>query len=60
MDGTAVLSKTPKGVDEVTRHTHGLPNRLRSLLIMVDGRATADALIAKVGDAAETTGFSTR
>jgi len=54
MDGTAVLSKTPKGVDEVTRHTHGLPNRLRSLLIMVDGRATADALMAKVGEAAET------
>ena len=54
MDGTAVLSKTAKGVDEVTRHAHGLPNRLRSLLIMVNGHATAAALIAKVGEAAET------
>ena len=53
MDGSAVLSKTAKGVDEVTRHAHGLPNRLRSLLIMVNGQATADALIAKVGEAAE-------
>src|SRR5262247_3863817 len=53
MDRSAVLSKTAKGVEEVTRHAHGLPNRFRSLLIMVDGRATADALIAKVGEAAE-------
>jgi|SRR5262245_493652 len=55
MDRSAVLSKTAKGVDEVTRHAHGLPNRLRSLLIMVNGQATADALIAKVGEAAEAT-----
>src|SRR5215510_13841640 len=53
MDRSAVLSKTAKGVDEVTRHAHGQPNRLRSLLIMVNGQATADALIAKVGEAAE-------
>ena len=54
VDATATLAKTTKGVDEVTRHAHGLPNKLRSLLIMVDGHATAGALIARFGEASET------
>ena len=54
MDANGTLAKTTKGVDEVARHAHGLPNRLRSLLITVDGRATAGALISRFGEAAET------
>jgi hypothetical protein len=54
MDANGTLAKTTKGVDEVARHAHGLPNRLRSLLITVDGRATAGALISRFGQAAET------
>jgi hypothetical protein len=54
MEATATLAKTAKGVDEVTRHAHGLPNKLRSLLIMVDGRATVGALISRFGEGSET------
>src|SRR5262247_1177699 len=54
MDATATLAKTAKGVAEVTRHAHGLPNKLRSLLIMIDGHATAGALISRFGEASET------
>lgn len=46
MDRSAVLAKTPKGVEEVTSRAHGLQQKLRSLLIMVDGKATADTLAA--------------
>src|SRR5215510_2839734 len=54
MDATATLAKTAKGVAEVTRHAHGLPNKLRSLLIMIDGHATAGALISRLGEASQT------
>ena len=54
MDANATLAKTAKGANEVARHAHGLPTRLRSLLITVDGRATAGALISRFGEAAET------
>ena len=47
MERSAVLAKTAKGVEEVTARVHGLPQKLRSLLIMVDGNATAGDLLAK-------------
>ena len=47
MDRGAVLAKTAKGVEELTSRAHGLPQKLRSLLIMVDGSATAGDLVAK-------------
>src|SRR5512134_83451 len=49
MDGTAVLAKTAKGAEEVKSRAHGLPQKLRSLLIMIDGTSTARDLIAKFG-----------
>jgi hypothetical protein len=53
VDSTAVLAKTAKGLAEVKARTHGLSQKLRSLLIMVDGTATAGALIAKFGGVPE-------
>lgn len=53
VDSTAVLAKTAKGLEEVKARTHGLSQKLRSLLIMVDGTATAGALIAKFGGVPE-------
>ena len=47
MDASAVLAKTAKGVEELASRAHGLPQRLRSLLIMVDGNSTAGDLVAK-------------
>ncbi len=47
MDRSALLAKTAKGVEEVTARVHGLPQKLRSLLILVDGNSTAGDLVAK-------------
>jgi hypothetical protein len=53
MDRSAVLAKTAKGLEEVGTRAHGLQQRLRSLLIMVDGTATAGDLIAKFSGIAD-------
>ena len=50
MDKGAVLAKTAKGVEEIKSRAHGLAQKLRSLLIMVDGAATAGDLLARLGD----------
>jgi hypothetical protein len=39
-----VFVKTPKGIDEVERRTHGLPLKSRQVLIMIDGRRDVAAL----------------
>jgi hypothetical protein len=49
MDKGAVLAKTAKGSDEVKSRAHGLAQKLRSLLIMVDGTSTAGDLLARFG-----------
>jgi hypothetical protein len=49
MDRTAVLAKTAKGAEELKSRRHGLAQKLRSLLIMIDGASTAGDLIAKFG-----------
>ncbi|MCX7893457.1 MAG: thiosulfate oxidation carrier complex protein SoxZ, partial [Burkholderiales bacterium] len=40
MDRAAVLAKTAKGLEEIRSRAHGVPQKLRTLLIMVDGTAT--------------------
>ena len=40
MDRSAVLAKTAKGLEEVKSRAHGLPQKQRTILIMVDGTAT--------------------
>ena len=47
MDPNATYVKTDKGLQEVQSRTFGLPLRSRTLLIMVDGRATAGMIIDK-------------
>jgi hypothetical protein len=49
MERNAVLVKTPKGQTEVRSRTHGLARKLRAILIMVDGSATAGEILAKCG-----------
>jgi hypothetical protein len=49
MERKAVLAKTAKGQDEIKSRTHGLAHKLRSILIMVDGSATAGDILAKFG-----------
>ena len=49
MDRSAVLAKTPKGLEEVKSRAHGLPQKQRTILIMVDGTATVGDILAKFG-----------
>ncbi|MBA2352702.1 MAG: hypothetical protein H0V78_13240 [Burkholderiales bacterium] len=47
VDNKTVLTKTAKGVDEIDSRFYKLPSRLRSILIIIDGTATVEALVAK-------------
>ena len=53
MDLQAVLSKTDKGVEEIETRKHKLEAKLRTLLIVVNGKSTAAELVqslAQLGD----------
>lgn len=47
MDIKTVFAKTEKGEEEIRNRTYKLAQRLRTMLIMVDGAATAGELAAK-------------
>jgi hypothetical protein len=49
MERTAVFAKTAKGLEEVKSRTHGLAQKQRTILIMVDGVATVGDILAKFG-----------
>ena len=49
MDRNVVLAKTAKGLEEVRSRKQGLPQKQRSILIMVDGVATVGEILAKFG-----------
>ena len=44
MAAAVVYVKTPKGIEEVSQRTHGLAQRARRVLIMVDGKRDATQL----------------
>ncbi len=50
---SSVLSKAPKGLDEISTRANRLPSRVRALLIMVDGHRTGDELVALSSSSAE-------
>ncbi|HEU4645471.1 MAG TPA: hypothetical protein VFS80_07890 [Burkholderiales bacterium] len=55
MNLQAVLHKTEKGVAEVQTRQHKLEQKLRNLLIVVNGKATAAELVKQfeqIGDVA--------
>jgi pyruvate/2-oxoglutarate dehydrogenase complex dihydrolipoamide acyltransferase (E2) component len=49
MDRHVLLVKTAKGLEEIKSRAHGLPQKQRAILIMVDGVATVGDLLAKFG-----------
>jgi hypothetical protein len=55
MNPLAVLSKTAKGIEEVETRKYKLDQRLRSLLIMVNGKETAGALVEKFAQVRDVT-----
>ncbi|HJV74022.1 MAG TPA: hypothetical protein VJ654_07365 [Noviherbaspirillum sp.] len=46
---TTVFDKTEKGREEITTRKYQLAPRLRTLLVMIDGKQSADELLQKVG-----------
>lgn len=56
MSQNPIYRKTAKGQEEIATRIHRLPARQRSLLVMIDGKATADELAGKgqmLGDVLE-------
>ena len=51
----AVLQKTEKGVEEVETRKHKLDQRLRNILIVVNGKATGAELVQKFQQIADAT-----
>lgn len=47
MIANAIYSKTAKGSEEIASRTYRLPARLRTLLILVDGRLTGEDLVLR-------------
>ena len=47
MNPSAVYMKTPKGLEEIAKRTFRLAPRLRTLLILVDGRSSSAELAEK-------------
>jgi hypothetical protein len=47
LNRAAVLAKTPKGLEEVKSRTHGVPQKLRTLLIMIDGTSTVGDILGR-------------
>jgi hypothetical protein len=50
MSDTLIYVKSPKGIEEMNSRCHGLPQRARRLLIMVDGKRTMTAIAALFPD----------
>jgi hypothetical protein len=48
MTALLVFDKTVKGMEELSTRKHGLASRLRSLLVLVDGKSDVQALVKKV------------
>lgn len=46
---TTIYDKTEKGREEISTRKHHLAPRLRTLLVLVDGKQTHDELLSKVG-----------
>jgi hypothetical protein len=49
MNPTHVLVRTPKGIDEMQTRRNKLDQKLRALLIMVNGKATAAEIAGQFG-----------
>jgi hypothetical protein len=47
MDKSAILCKTRKGMDELANRTGAIPQKLRSMLILADGKTSYSDLIQK-------------
>lgn len=49
MDTNGVYDKTEKGREEIATRKYQLPARLRTLLVMIDGRHPLETVLSKIG-----------
>ena len=47
MNGAIIYGKTPKGLQELAHRTAAVPQKLRSVLILVDGKTRCAELVQK-------------
>lgn len=47
MNGAVIFGKTPKGLEELAHRTAAVPQKLRSVLILVDGKTRCAELMQK-------------
>src|ERR1700689_4119765 len=50
MDPRTIYVKTAKGIGEIKNKTNHLPGKVRRLLILVDGRSSADEIAGKISN----------
>ena len=49
VEGTLVLTKTEKGIEALQNRSRELPQRLRTVLVLVDGRQSIGTLVERFG-----------
>ena len=47
MNGAVIYAKTRKGLEELTHRTAAVPQKVRSILILVDGKTRCSELLQK-------------
>jgi hypothetical protein len=50
MLATRIYVKTPKGIEELSSRSHGLPPRVRQVLILLDGKRDSDEIAQMLPD----------
>jgi hypothetical protein len=50
MSAATIYVKTPKGIEEINNRSHGLPPRLRQVLILLDGKRDSDEIAQMLPD----------
>jgi hypothetical protein len=45
MSEEIIYAKTPKGIEEISKRSHGLPPRARQVLILLDGKRSIDEVL---------------
>lgn len=48
MKNDVILAKTPKGLEEIQTRVHKLPQRMRTVLILVDGKTSAGQFVERL------------
>ncbi len=59
MSEPLVYVKTPKGIEEMNSRTHGLPLKVRRVLIMLDGKCDSEEIVSRFPEGEGETAIAT-